>query len=56
MYQQLVDEIESWMQDLFSQKNASDDVNEKRHAAVAYTDLEKVKAYIQTYLVKESES
>ena len=34
--------------------NSDDDI-EKRHIVVAYTEAEKLKAYIQTYLVQESE-
>lgn len=36
-------------------KQSSDDSEDARHWAVVYTDLEKVSAYVQTYLLKESE-
>lgn len=32
------------------------DATEKRHISVVYTEIEKIVAYVQTYLVKESES
>lgn len=55
VYEMVVSTIEDLMQMLHTKKIDSDDDTEKRHIAVAYTDMEKVKSYIQTYLVKESE-
>lgn len=56
VYELIVNGIEDQMQMLTTKKLNSDDDIEKRHISVAYTELEKVKAYIQTFLVKESES
>ena len=56
VYSLIVSGIEDQMQMLTTKKLNSDDDIEKRHISVAYTELEKVKAYIQTFLVKESES
>ncbi len=56
VYKLVISTLEDMMQMLYTKKMESDDDTEKRHIAVAYTDLEKIKSYIQTYLVKESES
>ncbi len=53
MYEMLVSTLEDLMQMLHTRKQNSDDDIEKRHISVAYTELEKTKAYIQTYLSKE---
>lgn len=53
VYDILVSTIEDMMQMLHTKKQNSDDDVEKRHINVAYTELEKTKAYIQTYLSKE---
>lgn len=51
----LVGKLEGLKQKAKSLKLSSADGEEARHWAVVYTDLEKVSAYVQTYLVKESE-
>ena len=54
VYDLMVGNLEDLMQMLHTEKINSDDDVEKRHISVAYTELEKTKAYIQTYLVKEN--
>lgn len=52
VFELLVSNLEDMMQMLTTKKLNSDDDIEKRHIAVAYTEAEKLKSYIQTYLVK----
>ena len=46
--------LEDLLQMMKTKKQTSDDSEAARHWAVAYTELEKVVAYIKTYLVEES--
>lgn len=54
VYKMVVSTLEDMMQILHTRRTESDDDTEKRHISVAYTLIEQVKAYIQTYLVKEN--
>lgn len=54
VYKMVVSTLEDMMQMLHTKKTESDDDTEKRHISIAYTEIEKVKAYIETYLAKES--
>jgi hypothetical protein len=46
--------LEDLLQLMKNKKQTADDSEDARHWAVAYTELEKVVAYIKTYLVEES--
>jgi negative regulator of genetic competence, sporulation and motility len=48
--------LEDLLQLMKNKKQNSDDSENARHWAIAYTELEKVVAYIKTYLVEENES
>lgn len=55
VYRLMVSGLEDFMQMLHTKRQNSDDDTEKRHISVVYTEIEKVKAYIETYLIpKES--
>lgn len=49
----LLSTIEDLLQVLKTKKQNADDSETARHYAVAYTDLEKVYAYLKTYLSEE---
>ncbi len=53
VYDLIVSNLEDNMQMLHTKKLNSDDDIEKRAISVAYTEMEKLKAYIQVYLVKQ---
>lgn len=56
VYKMISDTLRDLMQMLKTKKqDDSLDAEQKRHVAVAYTEIEKIQAYIQTYLM-ESES
>lgn len=48
--------LEELLQLMKNKKQNADDSEDARHWAIAYTELEKIVAYIKTYLVEESES
>lgn len=54
VYEMVVSTLEDMMQMLHTKRTESDDNDEKRKISIAYTEIEKAKAYIQTYLVKEN--
>lgn len=56
VYNVIVSTLEDIMQMLHTKKqDDSLSGDEKRKISVTYTEVEKVKAYVETYLVKESE-
>lgn len=46
--------IEKLKQKAKEGKSSADDGEDARHWAVVYTELEKVSAYVQSYILKES--
>jgi hypothetical protein len=49
----MISTVEDLMQMAKTKKQNSDDGEDARHWAVVYTELEKVLAYLKTYLVVE---